>query len=113
MGVAKIAPACIMGSGLGSPSSASGDYDITLSDEKIVKEYGLDGLRFGDIVAIEDADTRHGRSYKTGACTIGVVVHSDCVVSGHGPGVTTLITALDGNIVPFIDQDANLKNYLV
>ena len=111
VGVAKIVPACIMGSGLGSASSASGDYDITLHDKGINKQYNLDDLRFGDIVAIENADNRHGRQYQTGAMSIGVVTHSDCIIAGHGPGVTTLLTALDNKIVPFIDPSANLKNY--
>lgn len=111
IGVAKIAPARIMGSGLGSPSN-SGDYDITLFDEATVAEYGLADLRFGDIVAITDADTRFGRSYRAGAMTIGVIVHSDCVASGHGPGVTTLLSSKDAQIEVFIDENANLKNYL-
>ncbi|MCL2171641.1 MAG: DUF4438 domain-containing protein [Defluviitaleaceae bacterium] len=111
IGVAKIAPACIMGSGLGMSNSASGDYDITLHDKKITQEYGLMDLRFGDIVAITDADTRNGRNFQTDACTIGIIVHSDCVLAGHGPGVTTLMTALDKKIIPFIDSNANLANY--
>ena len=109
VGVAKIVPGCIMGSGLGATTAESGDYDITLHDKKITDEYGLMGLRFGDIVAITDADTRYGRTFQTGACTIGVVVHSDCVLAGHGPGVTTIMTALDNKIKPFIDDQANLK----
>ena len=114
IGVAKIAPAKIMGSGIGPSHSATGDYDITLFDEATTKEYGLDQLRFGDIVAIVNADTRHGRTYREGACTIGVIVHSDCITAGHGPGVTTLISANDNKIVPFIDPKANLKDiYLV
>ena len=113
VGVAKIVPACVMGSGLGSSSSASGDYDITLHDKEINKKYGLDDLRFGDIVAIENADNRHGRQYQTGAVSIGVITHSDCVIAGHGPGVTTLMTALDGKLVPFIDDGANLRNYFL
>jgi len=112
VGVAKIAPACIMGSGLGAPGSATGDYDITLHDKDITKQYDLMNLRFGDIVALTDADTRNGRTYQSGACTIGVIVHSDCVLAGHGPGVTTIMCALDHKIVPFIDENANLKNYL-
>jgi len=110
VGVAKIAPASIMGSGLGHVSSAAGDYDITLHDKKIMKEYGLDELRFGDIVAIMDADNRFGRNYMTGAVTIGVITHSDCVTPGHGPGVTTLMSALDGKIEVVIDPKANLKD---
>ena len=110
VGVAKIAPAAIMGSGLGHVSTASGDYDITLHDKEITKQYGLDELRFGDIVAITDADNRIGRNYMTGAMTIGVISHSDCCVPGHGPGVTTLMSALDGKIEVFIDPKANLKD---
>ena len=110
IGVAKCAPAKIMGSGLGMMPSASGDYDITLFDKAVADEYGLMDLRLGDIVAIIDADTRYGRTYMTGAVTIGVVVHGDCISPGHGPGVATLMSANDNKIVPFIDQKANLKD---
>ena len=113
VGVAKIAPASIMGSGLGSVGTASGDYDITMFDDEIMEKYGLKDLRFGDIVAIENADTRYGRSYKTGACTIGVVVHGNCVIAGHGPGVVTLLTSKIPLIEPFIDKDANLATYFL
>lgn len=113
IGVSKIVPASIMGSGLGATGTARGDYDITLFCDKIVEEYDLSGLRFGDIVAIQDADTRYGRSFKTGACTIGVVVHGDCVIAGHGPGVTTLITSHLPIIEPFIDTDANLASFFL
>jgi hypothetical protein len=113
IGVAKIAPASVMGSGLGSVCTAGGDYDITLFDEGIKEKYGLGELRFGDIVAIENADTRFGRSYRTGACTIGVVVHGDCVISGHGPGVATLFTTKQPLIEPFIDPKANLADYFL
>ncbi|MCL2605004.1 MAG: DUF4438 domain-containing protein [Defluviitaleaceae bacterium] len=113
VGVAKIAPASIMGSGLGTVNTAGGDYDITLFDDEIKERYGLGDLRFGDIVAIKNADTRYGRSYRTGACTIGVIVHGDCVISGHGPGVTTLMTAKLPLIEPFIDPNANLADYFL
>ncbi len=107
IGVAKLVPGCVMGSGLGSPS-ASGDYDITLFDEALTKEFHLDELRFGDIVCILDADTRYGRTFRTGAITIGVVVHSDCMAAGHGPGVTTLMSCKTTEITPFLDDKANL-----
>jgi len=113
VGVAKIAPAAIMGSGLGVSNSTTGDYDITMFDEGIIEEYGLKDLRFGDIVALQDADNRFGYSYRTGACSIGVVVHSDCFGAGHGPGVATLITSKLPLIEPFIDDGANLANYFL
>ena len=105
-------PAKIMGSGLGADQVSSGDYDIQLFDEKTNKEFGLDDLRFGDLVAIMDADHSYGRIYKTGAVSVGIVVHSDCVISGHGPGVTTLFTSTEGNIEPIIDSDTNIASIL-
>jgi len=113
VGVAKIAPAAIMGSGLGVSNSTTGDYDITLFDEGIMDEYGLKDLRFGDIVAIQNADNRFGYSYRTGACSIGVIVHGNCAGSGHGPGVATLMTSKLPVIEPFIDAGANLADYFL
>lgn len=110
--VTHIIPASIMGSGLGSDQAYSGDYDIQLFDETIVKEYGLEDLRLGDIVAIKDADNSYGRIYLKGAMSIGVIVHSNCVVSGHGPGVVTILTSRSGKIVPRIDSNANIAKIL-
>lgn len=104
-------PARVMGSGIGSSHSASGDYDIQLFDQPTVAEYGLDDLKLGDFVAIIDADATFGRIYKTGGVVIGIVVHSDCVTAGHGPGVMVTMTSRDGLITPKIDPEANLKNY--
>lgn len=106
--VTHIIPASIMGSGLGANQTFSGDYDIQLFDESVREEYGLDDLRLGDLVAIEDADHSYGRIYKRGAMSIGIVVHTNCVTSGHGPGVTTLFTSSQGKIVPKIDDKANV-----
>jgi hypothetical protein len=105
-------PAKLMGSGLGSASVASGDYDITTADKKMVEKYKLDKIRFGDMVVISDADNSFGRSYREGAVTIGIVVHSDCVIAGHGPGVATLLTSPKGNIKFHLVPDANIANYL-
>jgi hypothetical protein len=113
IGVAKKIPAHIMGSGIGHVPSARGDYDITMFDDATVKKYALENLRFGDIVAITNADTRFGRTYRTGACTIGVVVHGDSKIAGHGPGVTTLMTAVEDLFEIFTDKNANLANYFL
>ena len=110
--VSFIIPASIMGSGLGSSHVASGDYDINLFDKVTVEEYGLDELRLGDLVAIIDADNSYGRIYRKGAVTVGIVSHSDCVVAGHGPGVTALLTSKTGKIKPTIDENANIANIL-
>jgi hypothetical protein len=110
--VTHVVPAAIMGSGLGSNQTYSGDYDIQLFDEKSRKKYRLDDLRLGDVVAISDADHSFGRIYKQGAVSVGIVVHTNCVISGHGPGVTTLFTSSNGKIVPKINAKANIASLL-
>lgn len=110
--VTHVIPAAIMGSGLGSQHCYRGDYDIQLFDKENVEKYHLRTLRFGDIVAIMNADHTFGRIYRTGSVSIGVIVHSNCVTAGHGPGVTTLFTSAEGKIDPYIDNKANIGIYL-
>jgi len=105
---AKI-PAYLMGSGIGSLSAYSGDYDIMTADRKEVERLGLDKLRFGDLVLLEDCDNTFGRGYLKGAVSIGVVVHSDCVKMGHGPGVTTILSCKSSQIEGYIDANANIS----
>jgi hypothetical protein len=105
-------PAACMGSGVGAAHVARGDYDIVTSDPQTVEEYGLDKIRFGDFVALLDHDNRYGRAYRRGAVSIGIVVHSNCLLAGHGPGVTTLMTCATPLIEPVIDPQANLADLL-
>ena len=104
-------PAVVMGSGLGKSHTFAGDYDIQMFDPETVEEYRLHELRFGDIVAVTGADHSFGRIYRARSISVGVVVHSRSVISGHGPGVTTLFTSREGIIDAVIDKDANLKYY--
>lgn len=101
-------PARIMGSGLGKNTPWRGDYDIQLFDAGIRRRYRLDTLRFGDVVAICDGDARYGPAYREGIVSIGVVVHGDSTVSGHGPGVTVLMSGPAGRLQPVLDPRANL-----
>jgi hypothetical protein len=110
--VAKRVPARVMGSGLGRQTVVRGDYDIQCFDPPTVREFGLDGLRLGDVVAIVDADNSFGRTFRTGAVTIGVISHGKSYISGHGPGVTTLLTSASGMLEPVIDERANLATIL-
>jgi hypothetical protein len=110
--VTHMAPAAIMGSGLGANQTFSGDYDIQLFDEKVIEQYGLEDLRLGDLVAIIDADHSFGRIYRQGAITVGIVVHTNCVTAGHGPGVTSLFTSSSGKIIPRMDAKANIARLL-
>jgi len=110
--VTHLVPAAIMGSGLGANQTESGDYDIQLFDEKVIEQYGLEDLRLGDLVAIIDADHSFGRIYRQGAVSVGIVVHTNCVTAGHGPGVTSLMTSTSGKIKPQIDAKANIAYLL-
>ncbi|MGL5415168.1 MAG: DUF4438 domain-containing protein [Clostridium sp.] len=109
--VAKVPP-YLMGSGMGSGNGYTGDYDIMTGDMEEIKRLNLDKLRFGDIVLLEDCDNSFGRGYLKGAVSIGVIVHSDCVKAGHGPGVTTILTCKKGEIEGWINEKANISEYM-
>lgn len=108
---AKI-PAELMGSGTGSLMMGGGDYDIMTTDKKFIKKHNIDKLRFGDFVALMNHDNLYGRSFREGAVTIGIVIHGDCLLAGHGPGVSTLLSASKPVIEPVIDTSANIGKIL-
>jgi hypothetical protein len=110
--VARMVPARVMGSGLGSSHVYRGDYDIQMFDEDVVEEYGLDELRFGDIVAIVNSQHDYGRIFREGSVAIGVIAHSNSFIAGHGPGVTSLMSSSDGKIEPMVTERANLAYLL-
>jgi hypothetical protein len=112
VGVATVVPAELMGSGLGHNNIGTGDYDIMTHDPGAVKKYRLDQLCLGDFVAVQDHDNSFGRTYRKGAVTIGVVVHSNSTLAGHGPGISTLLTSADSRIRPVLDSKANLGRIL-
>lgn len=110
--VAAEVPSYLMGSGTGAVSAYRGDYDIMTSDAAAIKEYDLDKLRFGDIVLLKDHDNSFGRTYLKGAVTIGVVIHSDCIKSGHGPGITAIMTCREPILKGVKSDKANIADYL-
>ena len=110
--VAGIVPAHLMGSGIGHGAAYSGDYDIMTADHDEITKNKLDNLKFGDIVLLQDCDNTYGRGFYKGATAVGVVVHSDCLLSGHGPGVVTLLTSKTDRLVGKIDPSANIGKYL-
>jgi hypothetical protein len=72
----------------------------------------LEGLRLGDLVAIRDWDATYYTGYREGALTVGVVVCGDSPALGNGPGVTLLVSAADGALVPDVDSGANIAELL-
>lgn len=111
--VTTIIPAFLMGAGLGETTLMNGDYDIMCQDAESVSTYHLDKLRFGDFVFIEHHDTHYGPHYKKNAGSFGIIVHSDSFTSGHGPGVTILMSSHDATLQPILDEHANIADILL
>ncbi len=110
--VTTMVPASCMGSGVGRAHVGAGDYDVMTSDPATVKHHKLDQMRFGDFVALMDHDNSYGRAFVQGAVSIGILVHSDCRLAGHGPGISTLMTCPTSLIEPVLDPNANIANLL-
>lgn len=112
VGVTHIVPAGLMGSGMGHNNIGTGDCDIMTHDAKTVKELKLDKLCLGDIVAVQDHDHSYGRTYRKNAVTIGIVIHGNSDLAGHGPGLSTLLTCSKTTLKPVLDKRANLARIL-
>lgn len=110
--IAARVPAHLMGSGIGEFSAVKGDYDIMTADWDEICRCGLDQLRYGDIVLLENCDNTYGRGFLTGAVSIGVVIHSNCILMGHGPGVSGLLSAKTPVIEGRLDKRANLADLM-
>jgi hypothetical protein len=109
--VAMELPIRIMGSGA-ELNSEYVDQDLMSGDRALMAELGIERMRLGDLVAIRHADHHWGRSYRKNAVSICLCIHGDSIMTGHGPGILTLITARDGNIDFTINPNANLSNLL-
>jgi len=112
VGVTAIVPAALMGSGMGHNNLGTGDCDIMTHDPGEVKRLKLAQLCFGDLVAITDQDHSYGRTFRKGAVTIGVIIHGNSQLAGHGPGLTTLMTSSKSLIKPVLNKQANIARIL-
>lgn len=109
--VTMVLPPRIMGSGA-ELNSEFVDQDLMSGDRQLMAELGIDQMRLGDLVVIPDADHRWGRGYRQGAVSIAVCIHGDSVMTGHGPGIMTLMTTAESCMEWVIDPSANIANYL-
>jgi hypothetical protein len=111
--VAAEVPGYLMGSG----AELGADYvdqDMMTNDRQTLAALGLDDLRIGDILAIQDHDHTWNRGYKEGAVSIGLINHADSFLIGHGPGVMDILSCATSKIVYYVDteQRPNLARYL-
>lgn len=109
--VVKKIPAEIVGSGPGA-RSLYGHFSIQTCYPPDIKKYGLDELRFGDLVFLEDIECNYGKGYYRGAGTVGVVVSGPSDISGLGIGVTPVLSCQTGKLNFRLDPEANLARLL-
>jgi hypothetical protein len=110
-GVTARIPAHLVGAGWGL-TSEGGSLHLQSTDRALVAELGLDRLRLGDIVALEDTDSRFNHGYLRGARAIGVVCTTDGPRAGYGPGVAILMTAPAGQLDSFEAPGTNVADLL-
>lgn len=93
VGIAVRVPAAAVGAGSGMVSEfANTDLMGAYAGQGEDLSLGLETLRIGDLVVIEDADHRFGRGYRPGYLTIGVISTGHCRLFGHGPGPSTILS---------------------
>jgi len=109
--VAAKVPAHLIGAGAGL-TSEGGSLHIQTTDREEVARHGLDKLRLGDIVALEDYDSRYQHGYLRGAVGIAVIGQTDGPRAGYGPGMTLLMTDTGGQIEPVVEPSVNLVDLL-
>ena len=81
-------------------------------DRGLMEDLGIDQMRLGDLIGIRNVDHRFGRSYREGWIAICLCIHGDSVMTGHGPGILTLITG-PSDVLDFeIDSTANIAQTL-
>jgi hypothetical protein len=111
--VAAVVPAEAVGAGAGMVSEyANTDLMGAYAGLGEDLSLGLEGLRIGDIVALEDSDHRYGRGYRPGFLTIGVISTGQCLLFGHGPGPSTLMSGPAEAFEVVTDPEANLATWL-
>ncbi len=109
--VVKVIPAEIMGQGAGM-GSLTGIWHVQTCYPPDIKKYGLDELRFGDLVLLQDVQTDYGKGYYKGGATVGVVSSGPSDMSGLGIGVTPVLSTRFGKLAPRIDPKSNIGRYL-
>jgi len=113
--VAKIIEGRMMGSGMGGGSGGMpdlGDFDIQSTCPELTETYDLSGIRIGDIVEIKDMFSHYARGIYPEAVTIGVVSHGASASTGHGPGVSPLMSCRTGKLVPVENDKSNVAYWL-
>ena len=111
MGVCGIVPPHFVGAGAGL-TSEGGSLHIQSTDRRELAKHGLDALRLGDLVAIQDTDSRYNHGYLRGAVSIGIIGQTDGPRAGYGPGMTIVMSAPAGQLGSFGAPGTNIADIL-
>lgn len=111
IGVVATVPPHFVGAGAGL-TSEGGSLHIQSTDRAALAEHGLDQLRLGDLVAIQDTDSRYNHGYLRGAMSIGIVGQTDGPRAGYGPGMTVVMTAPAGQLGSYDAPGTNIADIL-
>ena len=105
VGVRGVVPSRLAGNGIGRPAQ---QWDVDLAFP--AGDPLLAALRLGDLLAVADLDVRHNMGYRRGHVTIGLVVHGDSPMPGHGPGLVPLLCGPASLLraVPGVDDHVGL-----
>lgn len=107
--VAVRVPPTAVGAGAGMYSEfANTDLMGAYPGQQADLSLGLEGLRVGDLVALDDQDHRFGRGHRPGFTSIGVISTGHCRLFGHGPGPSTLLSGPSSAFDVRLDSAANL-----
>jgi hypothetical protein len=109
--VVKEIPAVLVGQGSGG-SATYGNWHIQTCYPPDIEKYGLDDLRFGDLVLLQDTQTDYGKGYYKGGATVGVICSGPSDISGLGIGVTPILSTRFGKLTARIDSTANIGRHL-
>ena len=77
----------------------------------MISRSGCEGLRVGDIVALADAGSPVRPGYRRGYLTIGVISTGQCLLFGHGPGPSSLLSGPAEAFHLVDDPAANLSSW--
>jgi hypothetical protein len=109
--VKTIVPGVLGGAGAGF-GVENAVVNIQTSDPQLLVDCGLEDLRFGDVVAITDWDSRYAHGYLRGSIGVGIVCQGASFRSGYGPGMTIIMTSKSGSIAPVVTDGANIADLL-
>lgn len=111
IGTVATVPPHMVGAGAGL-TSEGGSLHMQSTDRAELAKHGLDQLRLGDVVAIQDTDSRYNHGYLRGAMSIGIVGQTDGPRAGYGPGMTIVMTAPAGQLGSFEAPGTNIATLL-